>query len=326
MKWNLILAAFLFVVLGVPLIILNLGALGMQARVEKAVLGETVVPGAIADAGDEVLDVWGDFREDREIDALFVEDRFTRRRSVTYSETVTLDDLLADGETPPDAAFEELWVLARASQRALEKECPVVLDTIGRACAVSSATADARDDGRWRIKAVVGYLPDEPLGDIAVDGRQALYRNGLRVPPGRGSLRLAPEAREAAKRSLYGEVARACDEMRAAQGNCVIGGLEFRESRPGADGLVSYSATASLYTVGPAGLAEAGLSHVRTYEKELAAGDKSSVFAALIEMFGTGDAKSVGVAMSGGDGPVILRGGHQRYGGNDGRFTPAPDP
>jgi len=325
MKWRLILAGAVFVIFGIPLLAINLGALGMQAKVENAMSGETSVPGPIADAGGRVLDVWGSFGEGREIDALFVEDRFTRRRSITYTETLALADLLNEGETKPDPEFEELWVLARASRRALEKECPVVLETIGRACAVSSATVDeTSEDGVFEIEAVVGYLPDHPLGDTTVEGPRDLYRARLRLPS-EGGIAVPPEGRDAAKRTLYQEIERACDRSREKRGNCVIADLELREGRLNGDGTISYYATASLYSVGPRGSRLEDEDLVGTYgatftEHQSGVEEKLGLLATLGALFnGGGDAQR-------GDGPSILRGGHQRYGGNDGRFIPAPDP
>ena len=325
MKWRLMLAAAVFVIFGIPLMVINLGALGLQAKFENEMSGQSAVPDPIADAGGRVIDIWGDFREGREIDALFVEDRFTRRRSITYTETLSIADLLNEGEARPDPEFERLWVLARASRRALEKECPVVLETIGRACAVSSAKVDeTSEDGVFKIEAIVGYLPDHALGDTTVEGPRDLYRARLRLPA-EGGIAVPPEGRDAAKRTLYQEIERACDRSREQRGNCVIADLELREGRMNGDGRIPYHVTASLYSVGPKGSRGEDEDLVGTYgatfaENPSGVEQKLGLFAALGALFnGGGDGPR-------GEGPSILRGGHQRYVGNDGKFIPAPKP
>lgn len=325
MRWRLALAGVTFVIFGVPLIAINLGALGMQAKVESALGLETSVPDPVADAGGVVLDLWGNFREGREIEALFVEDQFTRKRSITYTETVTIADVLEEGEEPPAPHLEELYILARAPQRALRNECPVILETIGRACAVSTAEVDeTAESGVYRIEAVVGWLPDHPLGNTAIDGARELYRSRFEFPS-RGGLTARPEAAPAAKRSLYLEVKRLCDTLRETLGNCVIGGLELKTRRPNDDGTVDFYVSGALYVVTPKGEKPEGVDLVGTYgaiyaDNRSSTEQKMGLLAMLGGLFGgsepTADRNS-------GDGPRIIRGGHQRYGGNDGRFIQA---
>lgn len=326
MKWRLILAGAVFVIFGIPLLAINLGALGMQAKVENALNGETSVPGPIADAGGHVVDIWGTFREDREIDALFVADRFTRRRSIRLSETVTIADMLGEGDAAPGPGLEELWVHAHAPQWALERECPVVLETIGRACAVSTAMAEPTSEpGTYRIEAVLGYLPDHDLGDTAIDGPRDLYRARVRLP-GKGGLFALPAARDTATRRLYREAETACDALRESRGNCVLADLEISAGGPDTEGRVPYHLTASLYTVAPKDTRPAGEDLVGSYGSTFAEetgglAERLGLGAGLAFLFGGG-----GQTASAGDSPSILRGGHQRYGGNDGRFIAAPDP
>lgn len=325
MKWKIAVAVVGFLMFSVPFLAINLGALGMQAKVERALGGDTSVPGPIADAGGEVLNIWGNFREGREIDALFVPDRFTRRRSINYTETLSITDVLADGETAPDPEFEELWMIARAPQRALDMECPIVLETIGRACAVSTAKVEKTDEpGVYDIEAVVGYLPDHELGSTDVEGERDLYRARLRLPA-RGGIALPPEGRGAAKRTLYQEIERACDTVREDRGNCVISELQLREGRTNDNGTVDYFVTANLYTVGPKGSGQATDDLVGTYgatfaENQTGIEEKLGILGTISAFLGIGESTQTA---SRGDGPRIIRGGHNRYGGSDGRFIPA---
>ena len=323
MKWKIAVALVGFLMFSVPMILVNLGALGMQAQVERALGGPTSVPDPVADAGDKVLTVWGNFKEGREIDALFVEDKFTRRRSIAYTERVTIEDMLKADEAAPEPEFEELWILARASQRALEKECPIVIETIGRACAVSTAKVEKTStDGLYEIEAVVGYLPDHALGDTKVEGQKDLYRARIRLPA-RGGIAVPPEGSDAAKRTLYQEIERACDSVREQRGNCVLSELILRSDRARADGKVPYYVTANLYTVGPKGSGLETDDLVGTYgstfaENKTGLEEKLGLIGMLSGLFGGGEQTA-----SKGDGPRIIRGGHNRYGGNDGRFIQA---
>ncbi|MEL7460842.1 MAG: hypothetical protein AAFX45_01575 [Pseudomonadota bacterium] len=327
MKWKIAVAVVGFLMFSVPFLAINLGALGMQARVERIIGGTTSVPDPVADAGDQVLNIWGNFREGREIDALFVADNFTRRRSITYTETLSIDDLLAEGETPPAPAFEDLWMIARAPGRAMDRECPIVLETIGRACAVSTAKVEKTDEpGIYDIEAVVGYLPDHDLGSTAVEGQRDLYRARIRLPARRG-IAVPPDGRGAVKRSLYQEIERACDDVRERRGNCVISELTLREGRTNDNGTVEYYATANLYTVGPKGSGQQNDDLVGTYgatfaENQTGIEENLGILGSLSALLGLGEKSQTA---SRGDGPRIIRGGHNRYGGSDGRFIPARD-
>lgn len=325
MKWKIAVAVVGFLMFSLPFLAINLGALGMQARVEQLIGGETSVPGPVADAGDQVLNMWGNFREGREIDALFVPDNFTRRRSITYTETLSIDDLITEGETAPEPEFEELWMLARAPQYARDRECPVVLDTIGRACAVSTVKVDAQDSpGTYEIEAVVGYLPDHDLGSTKVDGPRDLYRARLRLPQ-RGGIAVPAQERDTVKRALYEEVKRACDDIRQERGNCVISELNLREGRTNENGTVEYYLTANLYTVGPKGSGLKNEDLVGTYgstfaENQSGIEKKLGILGSLSALLGLGEQTQTANSS---DGPTIIRGGHNRYGGSEGRFIPA---
>lgn len=322
MKWKLLTILAGFVIFGLPMLALNLGALSNAARFERALSGETDVPEAVENAGKPVLDAWGTFREGREIEALFVPDTFTRRRAIEFEEKVSITDLLREGEPAPPPDFERLWVLARAPQYVRDRECPVVLETFGRACAVSTASAEETDEpGIWTVKAIVGYLPDHDLGPTEVEGPRDLYRARLRLPAG-GGIAVRPEGADAAKRTFYTELERACDQLRTDRGNCVLADVSFRAGRANSDGTVPYSVTASLYNVGPQGSGGATQDLVGTYGATLAENrtgieEKLGLFAALGALFAADQpARS-------GDGPRIIRGGHTRYGGSDGRFISA---
>ncbi|MEL7025937.1 MAG: hypothetical protein AAGO57_01740, partial [Pseudomonadota bacterium] len=249
MKWRLAVALAGFVLFGIPMLLLNLGALGMQAKFENAINGRSAVPDPIANAGDSVLTAWGNFVEGQEIQALFA-DRFTRRRAIQFSELVTIEDVLAEGEEHPGREFEELWLLARAPQRAMEQECPVVLDTIGRSCAVSTASVkETSEDGTYKIEAVVGYLPDQDLITREVEGARDLYRSRVRMP----KFAVHPDGVAALKRAQYAEIKRLCDGHREEHGNCVISDVSLERGSPLDDGRAEFSVRASLYVVAPKG-------------------------------------------------------------------------
>ncbi|MEL7344928.1 MAG: hypothetical protein AAFN59_08710 [Pseudomonadota bacterium] len=219
-----------FAIIGIPMILLNLGALGRMAQVERAIQGETAVPGAIADAGIQVDNLFGQFVEGKEIDVLFDPNALARARHVIHIETVTLDDMLADGETRPDPALEELWVLARANARSMA-ECDVLLATIAKTCGVSKSEVDAEDDGTFEIETMISYTPSYYLGEIAVDGPKDLYTQRVRIPADRDDqlIRIAdiPERR----RALYEAAQQACRELRRTTQNCVISRITPRDSR-----------------------------------------------------------------------------------------------
>ncbi|MEM9707782.1 MAG: hypothetical protein AAF871_03255 [Pseudomonadota bacterium] len=329
MKLRLAISAVGFVLIGIPIILLNLGALGLQAKWETALGGETAVPAPIASAGDKVLSRWANFKEGAAIDALFAAEQFTRRRSIVVSERLSVEAVLVEGETPPPSAYHALWLQSRGPEFLRDRDCPAVLASVGRSCAVSSVRVrEPRNDGTFQIDGVLGYLPDEPLGDINIEGPRDLYRTRVEVPSD-GALILRPEGAQAAKRALFQQIDALCDQMREELGNCVVAGLQFDPGRVQRDGLQQFRATASLYHVGPAGSSNEEL--VGTFNQTTAALDGGSaagaagMFAGLKTLFGGSDQSAAAADMGSGDMPRVIRGGHKRHTGTDRFWIKARD-
>lgn len=251
MKWRIITGLVGFLIIGVPMILLNLGALGRQAQVERALSGNTSVPGVIADAGTAVDGLYGDVREGQWIKALFDPEGYFNLRHVAFTETLSVDDVLGEGEIAPEEDLHRLYVVARAPGRAMAY-CDVMLETLATGCAIGSTEVDPRDDGTFNVTSRMSYRPAYDMGSTEVDGARDLYTVRVDLPRPRSDRRLARDQVGARKTEVIEATLAACDTLREERGNCVIERIDFREaSVDGRSDLVAFSASASLRWVGP---------------------------------------------------------------------------
>lgn len=249
MSSRLILSLLGMVVVGVPMLLLNMTALGRMAEFERAIDGETVVPSAVADAGIAIDNAFGNFVEGKKIATLFDTENLARARHVVYTETVMIADVLAEGEAAPEEEFEHLWVLARANTRATS-ECDLLLETIAKTCGVSKSEVKKRDDGTFDISSTVAYVPSYYMGEIEVDGARDLYTVSLRLPNDRDAQRIPVTAIESRRKELYSAAQQACRELRRTTNNCVIAQIVPRQGRVRSDGTTDYYLSVKLNYVG----------------------------------------------------------------------------
>lgn len=309
MKANLIIGLFGAVIIGIPMLLLNLGVLGRMAQVERAINGETAVPDTIANAGIGVDNMFGRFVEGQEINVLFDPDALARARHVIHKDVVTIEDMLADGEARPEPQFEQLWVVARANQRAMD-ECDALLATIAKTCGVSKSSVDAEDDGTFEIESMLSYTPSYYLGEIDVDGPRDLYTQRIKLPADRDAQQIPISAIPERRKELYAAAQQACRELRRTTQNCVISKIVPRDNRMRNGETTWYYLSVTLSYVGERadGVDETLLGRLVSdgASSPADAEARSGAFGAITEMLGGGGEAD---AKPSTNRPSVLRGG-----------------
>ncbi|MBT8409252.1 MAG: hypothetical protein KJN93_06480 [Alphaproteobacteria bacterium] len=292
------------VVIGVPVVLLNLSVLGKQAEVETLITGETAVPTVLAEVGQELNKAIRNVSEEQKIKETFNKEEHNFSRLILIDQWFDIADVLKEGEPAPDESLHLLYATARAPQL-LMRECPLMLETLARSCVTANADVAELSDGGFAVSGAMSYIPAEDLGEISLKGRVTKYEQELRIPE-KGATRIEPADLEQAKRDVYESALAACDRIREKHGNCVIERIfvSYRSFSPTAP--AQFHARIKMVWVGPEGLDQ------RSAKVDLAG---VTQFAAVAS---TGGGILGGFSLSqifGGDksekkkGPVILRGG-----------------
>lgn len=240
------------IVIGTPIILLNLGVLGTMAQVETAITGETDVPQPVAQVGIGVADAFGRFAEGQSMATLFDPDLLARARHVLHKQTVTIDDVLGPDEARPAPGLEKLWITARANSLAMP-ECDRVLATIAKTCGVSKSEVKESDDGTFSIESMLSYVPSYYLGEAETGRSSDLYTRHVEIPAERSERRITNISRLPALREEYYAAAKqACRELRRETQNCVVSKIEpeLRDIR-GEEGAYTYHVRVTMNYVGP---------------------------------------------------------------------------
>ena len=247
MKSRLIVSAFISVIVGIPILLINLYALGSWEKFSRIVEpfsdgnpAASGPPGPLGDIGLSFYDMVEGHKEAREIDMIFDPDTPTQHRRVTWRLYVTIDDVLADFEPRPEPELEPLYILARAPRLAMQA-CAEMLEDMAKGCGFAGAEIDAQKDGVYRLEMKIGFLPSDPVGDIAnADG--ATLEREFATAAGIASLDLSnvPMTERPEMRRKLRRLAREyCAELRDRTGTCVITGLTITE-RPTSIGSQTY--------------------------------------------------------------------------------------
>ncbi|CAN1575208.1 hypothetical protein MCELHM10_03722 [Paracoccaceae bacterium] len=172
---------------GVTLMLLGFGAAGWQywqslpdaPAVEMVAETGTPPPASAARTAAALPQSWpisptGGAVAVTDVRAFLDQDRSEPARSAVITLTATLDDLLAEGEVPPEPVFSEVFGDIRAPLLA-DGLCPVLTKGTARLCVVHSArvvpgSVDlARGTARFRIELYYGLGPDAgALPDLAL--------------------------------------------------------------------------------------------------------------------------------------------------------------
>jgi len=164
------------------------------------------------------------FRNRAELKNSFSLDELNKARIVTVSVSVTIDDVLADGETAPEQVYEPLYVEARAPAY-LMQFCRDVLATIGSECVVSNTRTNPAKDGTFTMSGDLRYLPSYDLGQPEKqDGAKLLY---VGVELAGRSTKDLPVNGAVARRGYLNNSASICAALTAEYGNCVVSSVNL---------------------------------------------------------------------------------------------------
>ena len=321
MSARLIMSLLGAVVIGGPLLYINLVALGRQAAFEQAIDGETVVPSSIASIGQRADSLFGDIREGRKISSLFHPTELNRNRAVTFVSDIAITDVLAEGEAPPAPEFHKMFIEARAPLYEMERNCPLILETFATGCVSAKVDVDQRRDGSFRLTSALAYRPDHDLGTFPEEGATDLYRVTVGLSRDRLMTEIPQDKVQEIKALMYSDAMTACNSLREERGNCVIEKIEFSafdvEDKPDT---ARIAAVAYLAWVGPraAGGDNSILGNVSAANPEEAA-ERAGLFARVSGAL-SGDDNASGS----GDAPSVLRGGNAFRGAGEANFLTAP--
>ena len=306
MKSRLIVSAFISVIIGIPILLVNLYALGSWekfSRIEEFFTdgkpADSGPPGPLGDIGLSFYDMVEGHKERRKADAIFDPNTPTQHRRLSWNVHLTVDDVLKPGETRPDPELEPLYLLARAPALAMEV-CTDMLGDMAKGCGFAGAEIKPNRAGMHKLELKIGFLPADPVGDTSHIATASLETEILSLAERvHDRQAVAPEDR-AAVRAAFRQLARDdCAALREKVGSCVITALHINE-RPTThgDGMWWLSATATL----------TWLKSDPTAEADLAALDsESSGLAGLLNSITGGGAAAAGPAED--SAPVVLNGG-----------------
>ncbi|SMX45017.1 hypothetical protein [Actibacterium lipolyticum] len=231
---------------GLPILLLNVTVLSRADKFTRAINGENTEESsnALMGLGRKIDSAWGNHKKNKRADAIFSAEKFTALRQVTYTQTFTVDALLADGEEAPAPEFHELWVQARAPKYMMQG-CDLPLATFAQSCAFSSIDVDEKKDGFFKVTAELAYLPAYPLGDIEGKDGFSLETKHVNLPIDRSATRDIPiSAADEVELDLHHAILEECTALREEKGTCAIS--NFQVSRKDNGNLTTIAASGTL--------------------------------------------------------------------------------
>lgn len=238
MMLSRILPAAIGGVIAIPIILLNLSAIGSWASFEESMGDEasSAVPPVLGGLGKSLNSLWGGHVASNERAAIFDAERLTKKRVVTYRRSISLDMVLEPGETPPHPDFHDLFILARAPTLSTER-CPEMLAKFATACAVGRISISEGRNSPPVLSTTYGYLPGYDFGDTSNIDKAELEREFVDLVDRKGNERIREGDLPALRAAIYDLAIQECASLRADKGSCMITDLRITEiadaKRPG---------------------------------------------------------------------------------------------
>ena len=165
---------------------------------------------------------------------------------MTITHEISIDTVLAEGETPPDPDFDSLYIIARAPAHAM-KDCPLMLETIAETCSIGRTEVDKKSSGQRLLTSTFGYAPAYPMGDLSVIDAATVEVEPVNLLSPDRTIQLPVAERADYRKSVYANALTACQTLRNRVGSCVIKSLNIKEQPDTKQpGFVRVSATARL--------------------------------------------------------------------------------
>lgn len=218
--------------------VINTQMVGMETHEERM---EEAITARAPEVTFAIIDVNERSVSRARASALLAPGSFTRERSAQVMTYVDPASLLEEGETLPSGELLQIMVEARGARLA-DEACERFLATVAADCGVRSFSAvwipfeHEHDDeeekarravfgGHFKLKTDVLFTPKAPVGDFPETARVTYNEKEFDFEPWTAP---APSPEAMAERFDYVAAAasRACDDIRAIHGNCVISSIE----------------------------------------------------------------------------------------------------
>lgn len=175
-----------------------------------------------------VLSLVRGVRDRAELARVFNPTELNKSRTVSFTDSVSLDDLLLPDEAAPAADSRQLYANARAP-RYMMRHCEEIFASLGQRCQVISTDVSEEQNGRFTLRASLAYVPDYDIGTPANAEGAEMLRLYIRAPNIFEKQRITIDTYQ--NRVMYLLVAEAaCAAVRAQYGNCVVGEVSLRST------------------------------------------------------------------------------------------------
>ena len=197
-----------------------------------------------------------ELRENAHADRVFNTTELTQRRAISYSRSITIEDVLAEGEAMPDPSLHDLYVTARAA-RALTVECPAILATLATSCKPAEVRVDKRDNGMFDISGMLAFTPSTPPGTPTAEGElvYTVHRTSLDFGDANG-IETTEGGISAARSEYYTRAEQACEAVRKTMGMCLIEEMKFKVRKDRRSEMYRVSVEAKLSSMGVQGASQ----------------------------------------------------------------------
>jgi hypothetical protein len=190
---------------------------------------------------------WLDHSANKKRDAILDSADLNDDRVVYLERKFSLSELPGAAGGTLEGPRAEIAALAYAKQWG-DRECEAMVASFATACSLGGAGGAIGDDGMVRVKVTLSFASDAPVGNTEGKDEASLVPQVIELTESRASV-FDPADLMAERARLYGLTQKACDELRARLGTCVVQSVSFDEE-PGEDGKVRLSAHANLASLG----------------------------------------------------------------------------
>ena len=224
-------------VIAVPLILLNLGVIGVSASVEHQLA--SLDPDAqaapksrgLARLGDMLIGTAIDHSITNHVVRTFDNSSYSNMREFNYEQDFTIEDFLHAGEALPPANQHLLMATARAPGIMMQS-CDLLLETFAAGCAFGDVEVKyQRKEDSYRVRGALRFKMADDVGPWQEHTDWVPEAVTVSLPRERADLRYVPNADLAdARRALMLAAQSECNSLRAEKGTCVISRVDLTET------------------------------------------------------------------------------------------------
>ena len=151
--------------------------------------------------------------------------QINRERRVSFSVSMMLEDLLAEGEAMPPEELHQLYMYMRVP-RYMQRYCEDTLPAVASTCGVFKTTVHRGKDS-YQVRSDFGYIPNYTIGPVA-RVRGGGFMSAFLPDTNLENTHQTAEERQA----FLARLLRVCDRLRSEFGNCLVGTAGFYLDKP----------------------------------------------------------------------------------------------